>query len=193
MDTMYKRAMARISSAEYLLANIPENPRCKDIIAFDLQQAIEFLLIQICDSKNKTRANNHDLTHHVNRVINIGDTSTIVKNIGDIASKVYSWEVNSRYSEEFNVDIEDLQSVLIQAKNLADYVNATYISRPILQAYVALIGLADKYKVSMEDISRFYQYLKCKVIVDYSSEVLIEYAIRNIDDLLLTLKDSDFT
>ena len=191
MYDMYKRAIARIDSAEYMISKALENDRCKDIAAFDIQQAIEFLCIQICRYKNENSDNTHDIRHHTNRVMNLGDKSKAILQVSEIADKVYGWEVNSRYSEEFTVQIEDLQIALIAAKELANHVNHTYVSKTRVRAYTKLMEISSKYDISIEDLSRLYQYIKCGVVVNHTSKVLIDYAINNIDDLLTTLKDSD--
>lgn len=192
MYTMYKRALARIDSAEYMISKALENDRCKDIAAFDIQQAIEFLCIQICRCKDENSDNTHDIRHHANRLYNLGDRSEAVRKVSNIAEKVYGWEVNSRYQDEFTVQIEDLQLTLMVAKELAEHVNHNYISKVKVKAYIKLMELSSKYDVSIEDLSKFYQYIKCGVVVNHTSNVLIDYAINNIDDLLNTLKDSDF-
>lgn len=87
--------------------------------------------------------------------------------------------------------IEDLQLTLMVAKELAEHVNHNYISKVKVKAYIKLMELSSKYDVSIEDLSKLYQYMKCGVVVNHTSKVLIDYAINNIDDLLTTLKDSD--
>ena len=191
-SVMYDRAMARLRSAEYLLPEISTNKEIKGLIAFDLQQAIEFLLHQICISLNANPASNHDISQHINRVINVGDSSTTVKDLSNIASIVTSWEVNGRYSAHFDVDIDVITSVLTIAKELANYVYTKYVCKPKFKVYMKLIEIAAKFNATPADISKFYQYLKTGVIVKYPEYSLVEYAIQNIDDLLSVLSEEKY-
>ena len=118
MSKLLARAKAKRFSAENSYFKISIDDAYIDECCFNLQQAIEFSLKYLVEMYGERYIENHDIRAQMNKLKSLNKYIPCEKELRMMASTLNSWEVETRYNDNFVALLEDID----MARDIADKV-----------------------------------------------------------------------
>ena len=118
MSKLLARAKAKRFSAENSYFKISIDDAYIDECCFNLQQAIEFSLKYLVEMYGERYIENHDIRAQMNKLKSLNKYIPCEKELRMMASTLNSWEVETRYNDNFVALLEDID----MAREIADKV-----------------------------------------------------------------------
>lgn len=118
MSRLLSRAKVALFNAQNDYNQIHNDDCFLDACCYNLQQSIEFSLKFIVEMTGQQYAENHDIRANLNILNRVDYHVTNEKILRNMASTLYSWEVESRYKDSFTVLIEDVAEAFTCAEAL---------------------------------------------------------------------------
>ena len=116
MSKLLARAKAKKSSAENSYNNMSLDDAYIDECCFNLQQAIEFTLKYLVEMAGEHYIENHDIRAQMNKLKKLDK-----QQLRAMASTINSWEVDTRYNDNFVALLEDIDDAMKIADELIEY------------------------------------------------------------------------
>ena len=116
MSSLLSRAKVKRENAENSYKKISTDDAYLDDCCYNLQQCIEFTLKFIVEENGESYVENHDIRAQLNKLKSLGLDVPERDSLRQIASTLNSWEAESRYSNNFLADIEDID----ESRRIAD-------------------------------------------------------------------------
>ena len=121
MSKLLARAKAKKSSAENSYNNMSLDDAYIDECCFNLQQAIEFTLKYLVEMAGEHYIENHDIRAQMNMLKRIDKYFPCEEQLRSLASTINSWEVDTRYNDNFVALLEDIDDAMKIADELIEY------------------------------------------------------------------------
>ena len=121
MSKLLARAKAKRSSAENSYNNMAIDDAYVDECCFNLQQVIEFSLKYLVEMAGENYVENHDIRAQMNQLKKLGKFIPCEEKLRLMASTINSWEVETRYNDNFVALLEDIDDVKKIADELIEY------------------------------------------------------------------------
>ena len=121
MSKLLARAKAKKSSAENSYNNMSLDDAYIDECCFNLQQAIEFTLKYLVEMAGEHYIENHDIRAQMNMLKRIDKYFPCEEKLRSMASTINSWEVDTRYNDNFVALLEDIDDAMKIADELIEY------------------------------------------------------------------------
>lgn len=116
MSKLLARAKAKRSSANHSYNNMSVDDAYVDECCFNLQQAIEFSLKYLVEMAGEPYMENHDIRAQMNLLKKLDKFIPCEEKLRLMASTINSWEVDTRYNDNFVALLEDID----EAKEIVD-------------------------------------------------------------------------
>ena len=116
MSKLLARAKVKRANAENDYRNLASDDAYLDDCCNCMQQAIEFALKYIVEMNGENYVENHDVRAQINKLRALGVELPFFEELRHMASTLNSWEVDSRYNDDFTAVLEDVSD----ARRLAD-------------------------------------------------------------------------
>ena len=121
MSKLLARAKAKRSSAENSYNNMSIDDAYVDECCFNLQQVIEFSLKYLVEMAGENYVETHDIRAQMNKLKKLGKFIPCEEKLRLLASTINSWEVETRYNDNFVALLEDINDVKKIADELIEY------------------------------------------------------------------------
>lgn len=121
MSKLLARAKAKRSSAENSYNNMSIDDAYVDECCFNLQQVIEFSLKYLVEMAGENYVESHDIRAQMNKLKKLGKFIPCEEKLRLLASTINSWEVETRYNDNFVALLEDINDVKKIADELIEY------------------------------------------------------------------------
>lgn len=121
MSKLLARAKAKKSSAENSYNNMSLDDAYIDECCFNLQQAIEFTLKYLVEMAGEHYIENHDIRAQMNKLKKLDKYFPCEQQLRAMASTINSWEVDTRYNDNFVALLEDIDDAMKIADELIEY------------------------------------------------------------------------
>lgn len=121
MSKLLARAKVKRMNAEYDYRNIAVDDAYIDDCCYNLEQAIEFSLKYLLEMNGERYVENHDIRAQINKLKSINAFIPCEKELRMHASTINSWEVETRYNDNFVALIEDINDIKEIADILIDH------------------------------------------------------------------------
>ncbi len=121
MSKLLARAKAKLFSAENSYNYISLDDAYVDECCFNLQQSIEFALKYLVEMHGEYFVENHDIRAQINKLKKLDVYIPCEEKLRYLASTINSWEVETRYNDNFVALLEDIEDVRKIASELIDY------------------------------------------------------------------------
>ena len=121
MSKLLARAKAKKFNADNSYIYISVDDAYVDECCFNLQQTIEFCLKYLVEINGEHYIENHDIRAQMNKLKSLGKFIPCEEKLRLMASTINSWEVETRYNDNFVALLEDIDEVRIIATELIDY------------------------------------------------------------------------
>lgn len=121
MSKLLARAKAKLFSAENSYNYISLDDAYVDECCFNLQQSIEFALKYLVEMNGEHFVENHDIRAQINKLKKLDVYIPCEEKLRYLASTINSWEVETRYNDNFVALLEDIEDVRKIASELIDY------------------------------------------------------------------------
>ena len=121
MSKLLARAKAKLFSAENSYNYISLDDAYVDECCFNLQQSIEFALKYLVEMHGENFVENHDIRAQINKLKKLDVYIPCEEKLRYLASTINSWEVETRYNDNFVALLEDIEDVRKIASELIDY------------------------------------------------------------------------
>ena len=121
MSKLLARAKVKRVNAEYDYQNIAIDDAYIDDCCYNLEQTIEFSLKYLIEMNGENYVENHDIRAQMNKLKSIGAFIPCEKELRLYASTINSWEVETRYNDNFTALIDDINDIRIIADEIIDY------------------------------------------------------------------------
>ena len=121
MSKLLARAKAKKSSAENSYNNMSLDDAYIDECCFNLQQAIEFTLKYLVEMAGEHYIENHDIRAQMNNLKKLDKYFPCEEQLRSMASTINSWEVDTRYNDNFVALLEDIDDAMKIADELIEY------------------------------------------------------------------------
>ena len=121
MSKLLARAKAKKFNADNSYIYITVDDAYVDECCFNLQQTIEFCLKYLVEINGEHYIENHDIRAQMNKLKSLGKFIPCEEKLRLMASTINSWEVETRYNDNFVALLEDIDEVRIIATELIDY------------------------------------------------------------------------
>ena len=121
MSKLLARAKAKKSSAENSYNNMSLDDAYIDECCFNLQQAIEFTLKYLVEMAGEHYIENHDIRAQMNKLKKLDKYFPCEEQLRSMASTINSWEVDTRYNDNFVALLEDIDDAMKIADELIEY------------------------------------------------------------------------
>ncbi len=131
MSKLLARAKAKRFSAECSYNNISIDDAYIDECCFNLQQTIEFCLKYLVEMAGEAYTENHDIRAQINKLKKLNQFIPCENNLRTLASLINSWEVETRYNDNFTALLEDIDEVRIVADKILLYCDNLVISEDV--------------------------------------------------------------
>lgn len=131
MSKLLARAKAKRFSAENSYNNITVDDAYIDECCINLQQTIEFCLKYLVEMAGDVYPENHDIRTQINKLKKLGQYIPCEDELRLFASLINSWEVETRYNDNFTALIEDIDEVRVVADKILEYCDKLVISEVI--------------------------------------------------------------
>lgn len=121
MSKLLARAKAKRFSAENSYNNMSLDDAYIDECCFNLQQAIEFSLKYLVEISGEAYIENHDIRAQMNKLKKMDQYFPCEEKLRLMASTINSWEVDTRYNDNFIALLEDIDEARVIADELIKY------------------------------------------------------------------------
>lgn len=121
MSKLLARARAKMFSAENSYNYISLDDAYVDECCFNLQLSIEFALKYLVEMHGENFVENHDIRAQINKLKKLDVYIPCEEKLRYLASTINSWEVETRYNDNFVALLEDIEDVRKIASELIDY------------------------------------------------------------------------
>lgn len=121
MSKLLARAKAKRSSAENSYNNMSIDDAYIDECCFNLQQAIEFSLKYLVEMAGEHYIENHDIRAQMNKLKKLDKFIPCEEKLRLMASTINSWEVDTRYNDNFVALLEDINEAKFIVDELIEY------------------------------------------------------------------------
>lgn len=121
MSKLLARAKAKRFSAENSYNNMSLDDAYIDECCFNLQQAIEFTLKYLVEMSGEEYIENHDIRAQMNKLKKMNKYFPCEEKLRAMASTINSWEVDTRYNDNFVALLEDIDEARVIADELIEY------------------------------------------------------------------------
>lgn len=121
MSKLLARAKVKRVNAEYDYQNISIDDAYIDDCCYNLEQAIEFALKYLVEMNGENYVENHDIRAQMNKLKSLNAYIPCEKELRLHASTINSWEVETRYNDNFVALIEDINDIKDIADAIIDY------------------------------------------------------------------------
>lgn len=121
MSKLLARAKAKQFSAENSYNYMSIDDAYIDECCFNLQQAIEFSLKYLIEMYGEKYIENHDIRAQINKLKSMEKFIPCETQLRQLASTINSWEVETRYNDNFVALIEDINEVRIIVDEVISY------------------------------------------------------------------------
>ena len=128
MSKLLSRAKAKRFSAENSYNNMSIDDAYIDECCFNLQQAIEFSLKYLVEMAGEPYVENHDIRAQMNKLKKLEKFIPCEEKLRMLASVINSWEVETRYNDNFTALLEDINEVRIIADEIIKYCDSLVLS-----------------------------------------------------------------
>lgn len=121
MSKLLARAKAKRFSAENSYNFMSIDDAYIDECCFNLQQAIEFSLKYLVEMSGEEYIENHDIRAQMNLLKRLNKFIPCEEKLRSLASVINSWEVETRYNDNFVALLEDINEIRVIADELINY------------------------------------------------------------------------
>ena len=121
MSKLFARAKVKKINADNDFRNLSLDDAFLDDCCYNLQQCIEACLKYIVELNGEEYVENHDVRAQLNKLSALGVNLSCTDKIRSIASTLNSWEVESRYNDNFTALLEDITDAKEIADELLEY------------------------------------------------------------------------
>lgn len=121
MSKLLARAKAKKFSADNSYNFMSVDDAYIDECCFNLQQAIEFSLKYLVEMSGEDYIENHDIRAQMNKLKSIDKYIPCENKLRQMASTLNSWQVESRYNDNFVALLDDINDAREIADELIDY------------------------------------------------------------------------
>lgn len=121
MSKLLARAKVRLKNAENDYFYLSVDDAYVDDCCYNLQQCIEYCLKYIVELNGENYIENHDIRAQINKLRKMDVELPFIETLRKLASTLNSWEVESRYNDDFTALIEDVDEAMNLAKNIIIY------------------------------------------------------------------------
>lgn len=121
MSKLLARAKVKLNNAENDYYKLSIDDAYIDDCCYNLQQTIEYCLKYIVELNGENYVENHDVRAQLNKLKNINVTLPFDDQVRKLATTINSWEVESRYNDDFVALIEDIDEVKQLAHTIVNY------------------------------------------------------------------------
>ena len=111
MSKLLARAKAKKFNVENSFNFMSLDDAYIDECCFNLQQAIEFSLKYLVEINGENYIENHDIRAQINKLKKMGKYIPCEEKLRLLASTINSWEVETRYNDNFVALYEDIVEV----------------------------------------------------------------------------------
>lgn len=127
MSKLLARAKAKRFSAENSYHNMALDDAYIDECCFNLQQVVEFTLKYIVEMSGEEYIENHDIRAQINKLKKMDVYFPCEDELRKLASVINSWEVDTRYNDNFVALLDDINEVREIADKLISYCDSLVI------------------------------------------------------------------
>lgn len=131
MSKLLARAKAKRFSAENSYHNMALDDAYIDECCFNLQQVVEFTLKYIVEMSGEEYIENHDIRAQINKLKKMDIYFPCEDELRKLASVINSWEVDTRYNDNFVALLDDINEVREIADKLISYCDSLVICEEI--------------------------------------------------------------
>lgn len=121
MSKLLARAKAKKFSADNSYNFMSVDDAYIDECCFNLQQAIEFSLKYLVEMSGEDYIENHDIRAQMNKLKSIDKYIPCENKLRQMASTLNSWQVESRYNDNFVALLDDINDAREIADELINY------------------------------------------------------------------------
>jgi len=121
MSKLLSRAIVKRENAENNYIKISLDDAYLDDCCYNLQQAIEYCLKYIIEIHGEKYIENHDIRAQLNKINESLIEIPEYNRIRNMATTLNSWNVESRYNDNFIALIDDVEDARKIAETLVDY------------------------------------------------------------------------
>ena len=121
MSKLLARAKAKRTNAENNYNYMSIDDAYIDECCFNLQQAIEFSLKYLVEMFGENYVENHDIRAQMNKLKKMDKFIPCEEKLRQMASVINSWEVETRYNDNFVALIEDIDDARKIVDELINY------------------------------------------------------------------------
>lgn len=121
MSKLLARAKIKKFNAENDYRYIDKDDAYIDDLCFNLQQSIEFALKYLVEINGENYIENHDIRAQINKLKSMDAYIPCEKELRMYASTINSWEVETRYNDEFVAIKDDIDDIMKIANELILY------------------------------------------------------------------------
>ena len=131
MSKLLARAKSKRFSAENSYHNMALDDAYIDECCFNLQQVVEFTLKYIVEMSGEEYIENHDIRAQINKLKKMDVYFPCEDELRKLASVINSWEVDTRYNDNFVALLDDINEVREIADKLISYCDSLVICEEI--------------------------------------------------------------
>lgn len=121
MSKLLARAKAKKFSADNSYNFMSVDDAYIDECCFNLQQAIEFSLKYLVEMSGEDYIENHDIRAQMNKLKSMDKYIPCENKLRQMASTLNSWQVESRYNDNFVALLDDINDAREIADELINY------------------------------------------------------------------------
>lgn len=121
MSKLLARAKVKLINAENDYYKLSVDDAYVDDCCYNLQQTIEYCLKYIVEMNGENYVENHDVRAQLNKLNSLDVNLPFFEDIRKLAETINSWEVESRYNDDFTALKEDIDDARKLAKNMINY------------------------------------------------------------------------
>lgn len=121
MSKLLARAKVKFINAQNDYYRLSEDDAYADDCCYNLQQTIEYCLKYIVEINGENYVESHDLRAQLNKLKNMNIDLPFADDARHLASTINSWEVETRYNDDFIALKDDIDEVIPLAGKIIDY------------------------------------------------------------------------
>ena len=129
MSKLLARAKAKKFSADNSYNFMSVDDAYIDECCFNLQQAIEFSLKYLVEMSGEDYIENHDIRAQMNKLKSMDKYIPCENKLRQMASTLNSWQVESRYNDNFVALLDDINDAREIADELINYCDKLVITK----------------------------------------------------------------
>ena len=129
MSKLLARAKIKRFNAENCFRYIEKDDAYIDDCCFNIQQAIEFSLKYLVELNGENYIENHDIRAQMNKLKQMNKFIPCEAELRTMASTLNSWEVETRYNDDFVALVEDIKKGMDIADRVIAYCDSLVIEK----------------------------------------------------------------